>query len=240
MPDLAAALLALALHDRPPTESGVWLDAPPKPGTVVTAPLDLAGETQALEGVLKVEAFVVRGTSVTSVASYVPDLPLGTVPFELTWDPAGTKPGRVTIRVVATTLARGFSTEVEGLVVPAVSDEAPPRRVPVTEAPRPLPRPAPYVARPAFRRAARTVVAAPVLDTSGRAFGSVAPVLPYEVARPATPPPVESYVPPAVAMEPLPVTDRSGWLSLAGGLLLLLVCSHLHRLLRPQPVPRER
>jgi len=66
------------------------------------------------------------------------------------------------------------------------------------------------------------------------AFGGSAPVLPYAppvvVTRPA---PVREALAPAV-----PVADRRGWVSVAGGLLVVVVCSHLHRSLRPQPDPR--
>src|SRR4051794_25840216 len=115
MPSVALVVLSVALR-RPPTDAGVWLTAPPRPGTVVSAPLVIGGETQAPEGVLHVDLYVVRGTSLTPVASYAPLVPVGTVPFSLRWDPAGVAPGRVTLRVVATTLARGFSADVRGLV----------------------------------------------------------------------------------------------------------------------------
>jgi hypothetical protein len=225
-------LLALALRDRPVTDTGVWLTDPPKPGTAVVAPLEVRGETQAPEGVLRVELFVVRGDTVTSVDVYEPRVPVGTVPFELTWDPAGARPGRVTIRVVATTLRRGFDAEAEGLVVPR--PEAKPRAPRVRETPRTLPEPAPSRPRVVLSRPVTRAVAAPALDDSGRAFGAAAPTLPY------APPPVRLAAPAARAPVALPAAaappaERSGWVSLAGGLLLLLVCSHLHRVLRPQP-----
>jgi hypothetical protein len=232
MPSLATGLLALALRDpRPMTATGVWLTDPPAAGTRVVAPLDVTGETQAPEGVLKVELFVVRGPVLTSVASYEPALPLGTVPFEFRWDPTGLAPGRVTIRVVATTLVRGFRAEARDLVVPATLS-APARHpgvraVPARRAAAAVPA-APAAPRPAVLRA-------PVLDTTGRAFGAVARTLPYRPAPPATVPVPRRSVP----FEPA-AADRSGWLSLAGGLLVLLVCSHLHRALRPQPDPRGR
>ena len=227
MPDLAFALLALT----GPLDDGVRLDAPPRPGTVVTRPVEVSGEAQAVEGVLRIEMYVVRGASATLVDSVEPELPLPAVavPFELRWDPAGIAPGRVTIRVVATTLARGFSAEAPGLVVPrpatkphavvrpAVRAEAPPPVV----APRRVPAPAPK----------------PALDDSGRAFGKAAPVLPY-VRRvvSATRPPVTPVT--VAAPEAVP-PDRAGWTSVAGGLLLLVICSHLHRVLRTQPDPRD-
>lgn len=227
MPNAAAALLALTLH-RPITDSGVWLENAPVPGSVVTAPLRVEGETQAPEGVLHVRLYVVSGTSATEVASYEPLLPgVGTVPFAFTWTPA--RPGTYTVRVVSTTAVRGFSAEVRDLRVPAK---------PALARPAPAPRAvarlavAPKVApRPAVRRVTAR------LDDSGRAFGRSAPTLPY------TRPPVvrSTTVVPAVAAtrdSAVPAGDRSGWVSFAGGLLLLLVCSHLHRSLRPQPDPR--
>ncbi|HVF05719.1 MAG TPA: hypothetical protein VNA20_12835 [Frankiaceae bacterium] len=227
MPDPSLLLFAFA----PPLEDGVWLDAPPRPGTVVTAPLDVAGETQATEGVLKVELFAVRGAEVRLVETFTPPLPVGvgTVPFELTFDPKGLPPGTVTIRVVATTLARGFSAEIPGLVLPAPANR-PERALPGV-----------VVVRPAARAGARPVAAAgpvarPVLDDSGRAFGRAAPVLPYDVL-PDPPARVDSTIA-AATPEELP-PERNGWASVAAGLLLLVTCSHLHRALRPQPDPRE-
>ena len=224
MPDLALALLAFA----PPADSGVWLDAPPEPGTVLTAPFDVTGETQALEGVLAVELHVVRGRAVRLVETYEPTLPLGTIPFELTLDPATMAPGRVTLRVVATTALRGFSAEIPGLVVPHPA--ALPRLVHVAPPPR-VTRAAPVAPAP-VRRLPET---APRLDDSGRAFGRSAPVLPY--APPAGPAPAAPVTRAAAPAELPP--ERSGWLSVAAGLLLLVTCSHLHRALRPQPDPRE-
>lgn len=229
MPDLAFALLAL----HPPTDSGVWLDAPPKPGTVVRAPLVVEGETQAIEGVLKVSFYVVRGTSVRLVETYEPDLPLGTIPFTFELDPVGMRPGRVTVRVVATTLARGFRAEATDLVIPrpgkatARSAEPPPVVRP--------PAPAPFVRQAPSRRT--TVVAMPRVDDSGRAFGKAAPTLPY-ARRAAAPRKTPVARPLAAAPVALPA-DRSGWASVAGGLLLIVVCSHLHRALRTQPDPRD-
>jgi hypothetical protein len=227
MPDLALALLLL----RPPTDSGVWLDTPPRSGTVVSAPLVVAGETQALEGVLSVSFYVVRGASVRLVETYEPALPLGTVPFSFELDPAGMRPGRVTVRVVATTLARGFRAEATGLVVPRA------RRTPTARPaePPPAPRPAPPVARAVPARRTTTVAMPRVVDDSGRAFGKAAPTLPY-VRRAAAPRPVARPV--AAAPVALPA-DRSGWASVAGGLLLMVVCSHLHRALRTQPEQRD-
>ena len=221
MPNAAAALLAMTLQ-RPITDTGVWLDKPPVPGTVVTAPLRLAGETQAPEGVLSVRLYAVRGTSVTELASYAPAVPLGTVRFAFTWTPDG--PGTYTLRVVSTTAIRGFSADVPGLVVP--SPATPPVRTVtrVTAAPRAASRPSPVARRAGVARE---------IDDSGRAFGRSAPTLPYArvVVRPA---PVTR-----AAVAPVPLADdRSGWVSFAGGLLLLVVCSHLHRSLRPQPEPR--
>jgi hypothetical protein len=233
MPSLALALLALA----PPTDSGVALESPPKPGTVVSAPLTIEGEAQALEGVLKVELYVVRGRAVRLVETYEPALPVGVgaVPFSFTFDPEGMRPGTVTIRVVATTLARGFRAEAPGLVVPKPSDAVVDE--PVRPAVRPVvvrPRPVPPAAR-AVRRAAAP--AAPRLDDSGRAFGQAAPLLPYRPVR--APRPAAARPPVTVAApQPLP-PDRQGWVSVAGGLLLLLVSSHLHRALRTQPDPRD-
>jgi hypothetical protein len=231
MPNAAAALLALALH-HPITDSGVWLEAPPAPGTVVSGPLVVTGETQAPEGVLAVRLYVVRGATSTEVASAAGPLPgLGPVPFSLTWTPAA--PGTYTLRVVSSTALRGFSAEVRDLVVraaPGVVVPGPPAAV-RPPAPVPAVRPAP-LARPA-RHAARRVVAR--LDDSGRAFGRSAPTLPY---RPAPPAVAVAAAPRQAALPAVPVSERRGWLSVAGGLLLLLVCSHLHRSLRPQPEPR--
>lgn len=215
---LDLALLALT----GPLDDGVRLDAPPRPGTVLTKPVEVEGEAQAVEGVLRVELYVVRGATVTLVDSYEPLLPVGPVPFELAWDPKGAKPGRVTIRVVATTLTRGLSAEAPGLVVP--SPAAVPSRPVRAEAP---PAPAVPPARAVKPRG-------PAMDDSGRAFGKAAPVLPYTLRvvapRPATP---------ATVAAPAPLPERRGWVSMAGGLLLLLVCSHLHRVLRSQPDPRD-
>jgi hypothetical protein len=225
MPSVAAALFAMAVQ-RPITDTGIWLDRPPLPGTVVTAPLRLAGETQAPEGVLSVRLYVVRGTTSTEVASYAPLVPgVGTVPFAFAWSPS--EPGSYTVRVVSTTALRGFSAEVTDLVVPA----APARPVRVT-APRPAARVA-VAPRPSASRhyAVRRV---PRLDDSGRAFGKSAPMLPY-----APPVVLTRRAPVREAFAPaVPVADRRGWVSFAGGLLVLLVCSHLHRSLRPQPDPR--
>ncbi|HEX8001115.1 MAG TPA: Ig-like domain-containing protein [Mycobacteriales bacterium] len=222
MPSVAAALLSLAVQ-RPVTDAGVWLDKPPAPGTVLTAPLTLKGETQAPEGVLSVRLYVVTGTTSTELAAYTPTVPVGTVPFTFTWAPK--QPGSYTIRVVSTTLLRGFSAEVRDLRVVA-APAARPVAKPAARAPRVAP------ARPAVRPAPRRVAARARLDDSGRAFGRSAPTLPYPraVVRPAAPAPARLAAPAAV-----PVGDRRGWVSFAGGLLLLLVCSHLHRSLRPQP-----
>jgi len=133
MPSVAAALLAMTVQ-RPITDTGVWLDRPPLPGTVVTAPLRLAGEAQAPEGVLSVRLYAVRGTTSTEVASYAPLLPaVGTVPFAFTWSPS--EPGSYTLRVVSTTALRGFSAEATGLVVPAAAAKPQP-----TVVARPAPR----------------------------------------------------------------------------------------------------
>jgi hypothetical protein len=229
MLSVAGALLAMVLHARPPTDTGVWLDAP-KPGSVVPARLDVTGEAQAPEGVLRLDLYVVRGASLTKVDSYVPLVPVGTVPFTLHWSRGDALPGRVTVRVVATTLLRGISAESAGVVVPG-------RAARSVRAAHPLPEPPP----PATPRvyAARRVapVAKPVLDDSGRPFGAVAPVLPY-----VTPP-----TPPRAAPAPLHTTavrapvppDREGAVSVAAGLLVLLACSHLHRVLRTRPDPRD-
>ena len=210
--------LALLLM-RPPTDAGVWLDAPPRPGTVVVAPFDVRGETQAPEGVLHVDLYVVRGTTLTHVATYDPVLPVGPVPFACRWAPAGAARGTVTIRVVATTLVRGFSAEAAGLVVPAPST-----------APRAVARPAVRavaVPRRVVTNTPRTPVG-PSYDDSGAAFGATAPVLPY-----APPPAASSLARPVAAAVTAPASpERSGWVSVAAGLLLLLVCSHLHRVLR--------
>lgn len=228
MPDLAMALLAL----HPPTDSGVWLDAPPKPGTVVRAPLVVTGETQALEGVLKVSFYVVRGSSVRLVETYEPALPVGTIPFTFELDAAGMRPGRVTVRVVATTLARGFRAEAADLVIPGAR-----RTTSRVAEPPPVERPA--APAPAARRvpSRRSTVAMPRVDDSGRAFGKAAPTLPY-VRRATAPPKAPVARPVSTAPVALPA-ERSGWASVAGGLLLMVVCSHLHRALRTQPDPRD-
>lgn len=229
MPSLALALLSLA----PPTDSGVWLDAPPRPGTVVRAPLTIEGEAQALEGVLSVSLYVVRGTSLRLVETYEPVLPVGTVPFAFSFDPAGMQPGRVTVRVVATTLARGFRAEVTDLVVPS---SVPPRRV-VARPPAVVHEAASApVARAAPAR--RVTVALPRVDDSGRVFGATAPTLPYRRVRTTsvTVSPVETV--PVAAPTPVP-SERSGAASVAAGLLLLVTCSHLHRALRSQPDPED-
>jgi hypothetical protein len=193
----------------------------------VSAPLVIGGETQAPEGVLRVDLYVVRGTSLTPVASYVPLVPVGTVPFSLRWDPAGVAPGRVTLRVVATTLARGFSADVPGLVVPP-----PPRAEARAVGSTAAARRAPVAARPAATPGRRIPALAAALDDSGAAFGAVAPVLPYRAA--AVPPRPPAAVAPALS----PVsseTSRRGWLSFAAGLLVLLSSAHLHRALRADP-----
>lgn len=214
-------MLEVLLYPHPPTDSGVWLDPPPRPGTVVVAPLDVTGETQAVEGVLRVDLYVVRGTTLTPVASYAPALPLGTIPFDLRWHPAGTAPGRVTLRVVATTLARGFSADVTGLVVP--------RPAPAAHVAREVRPPQAAPARAAVARPAP--VAAPAgLDDSGAAFGGVAPVLPY--VRPVPPSPAPAALSPLAA--PAPVRERRGAVSFAAGLLALLGSAHVHRALRPR------
>jgi hypothetical protein len=142
------------------------------------------------------------------------------------------RPGRVTVRVVATTLARGFRAEATDLVIPRARQAA----ARPAEAP-PAVRPA--APAPAVRRAAvpprRTTVAMPRVDDSGRAFGKAAPTLPY-VRRAAAP--RRAVRPVAVAPVALPA-DRGGRASVAGGLLLIVVCSHLHRALRTQPDPRD-
>lgn len=225
MPSTAAALLALTLH-RPVTDSGVWIENAPPPGTVVTAPLRIEGETQAPEGVLRVRLYVVSGTSATEAGSFEPLLPgVGTVPFAFTWTPD--RPGTYTVRVVSSTAVRGFSAEVRDLRVPA--RPAAVRRPP---APRAVARPALAPKARAPRPVARRVTVR--LDDSGRAFGRSAPTLPYArvVARPPAP------VAPAAAAPAAAPAERRGWVPFAGGLLLLLVCSHLHRSLRPQPDPR--
>lgn len=216
MPSVASALLAMALHERPVTDAGVWLDAPPAPGTVVTAPLTLTGETQAPEGVLSVTLYA----GPTPVAVYKPVVPVGTVEFSFTWDPKGV-PGAYDVRVVATTLVRGFSQEVRGLVVPAPRRAARPAVAPRRVATRPV-----ALSRPVARR----VVAKPV-DDSGRAFGRAAPTLPYAPAA-VRPAPVRAAT---LATDPVSQRDRRGWVSFAAGLMVLLVCSHLHRSLRPPP-----
>ena len=228
MPSVAAALLAMTMQ-RPITDAGVWLDAPPPPGTVVTAPLRLAGETQAPEGVLSVRLYAIRGASATEVASYVPVVPVGTVPFVFTWSPSS--PGSYTLRVVSTTAVRGFSADVPNLVVPAKPVAKPAARpVVAPKAPRVAP-------RAVHRRVARRVVVTrPRLDDSGRAFGRSAPTLPY--TRPAFTRSETPVRPPAAAARGSAASADHGWASVAGGLLLLLVCSHLHRSLRPQPEPR--
>jgi hypothetical protein len=228
LPSAGVALLALVLR-RPPTDTGVWLTAPPTAGTTVVAPLDLTGEAQAPEGVLTVSLYLVRGTTLTPVASYVPTLPVGTVPFTLRWDPAGTAPGRVTLRVVASTLVRGFSADVTGLVVPA--PRVPDRRPPAPDLVAPPA--APAVA--ALPSRSRGTYAAPRLDDSGRSFGAVAGVLPYApraVAAIPGMPAAPARVTPVTAPLAAGVPERRGWVSVALGLLLLLACSHLHRVLR--------
>jgi len=202
----AALLLAVALRHPSPADAGVWLDPLPH---VVTAPLHVTGRAQAPEGVLHVELYV----DGVEVASYTPALPVGEIPFAFTWTPSA--PGTYTVRVVATTLVRGVSAESDGLVVPA-----PPR--PVSQ--QPVVRHVVAVARPLPHRRS-VAVALPKVDDSGVAFGEVAPTLPY-VRRVAVPVTSATVVP---AVEE---TERSGWASVAGGLVVLLVCSHLHRSLR--------
>ncbi|HEV2890719.1 MAG TPA: hypothetical protein VGX28_10115, partial [Frankiaceae bacterium] len=122
------------------------------------------------------------------------------------------------------------------LRVPGPPRKAPPR-VPDVAPPRARPAPLPRVAP--RRPAARAVVTTPRLDDSGRAFGTSAPTLPYVRAprlaavRPAAPA-TRALATPFASRD----DRRRGWVSVAGGLLLLLVCSHLHRSLRPQPDPR--
>jgi hypothetical protein len=117
---------------------------------------------------------------------------------------------------------------VTGLVVPAKPGPARPVARPAV---RTVARPAAVAPRPVARRAG--VVRR--LDDSGRAFGRSAPTLPYRT--PVVVTRSNDVRPTALPAEP--VTDRRGWVSVAAGLLLLLVCSHLHRSLRPQPVPRD-
>ncbi|HEU0133055.1 MAG TPA: hypothetical protein VFQ85_18910 [Mycobacteriales bacterium] len=231
MPSVAAALLAMALRDpRPLTDSGVWVD--PLPSSRVVAPLDVTGEAQAPEGVLRVELWVVRGGTSTLAAAYTPEVPVGTVAFALRWDPGTAAPGTVTLRVVASTLVRGLSADVDGLTIPG-----PPRTATKPATPRRNAAPAPRrVAAAPVRRAVATTVLAPRYDDSGTAFGHVAATLPYTAPVAAAAPPPAAATP---AAAPVPVPpDRSGWLSVAAGLLVLLVSSHLHRALRPQPDPR--
>jgi hypothetical protein len=205
---LDLALLALAAQ-HPPTDAGVWLDPVP---AVAARPFDVTGETQAPEGVLRIDLYV--SGRATPVASYVPALPVGTIAFALRFDPAL---GSGTLRVVATTLVRGLGAEAPAPTRPA------PRPATVGGAP---------VARPAVRAPvapgspAAAVLAAVRPDDTGAAFGAVAPVLPY-AARPASVP--------VAAPGPEPLRpSRSGPLSLAAGLALLLASAHAHRALRPK------
>jgi hypothetical protein len=200
----AALLLAMVLRHPSPADAGVWLDPLPH---VVTAPLRVTGRTQAPEGVLHVSLYV----GDLEVATYEPALPVGEIPFAFTWTP--TAPGTYTVRVVATTLLRGVSAEADGLVVPAPSRPKPVAVRHVVAVAKPLP----------HRRS--VAVALPAVDDSGAAFGEVAPTLPY-VRRVAAP------VTPATIVPAVEETERSGWVSVAGGLVVLLVCSHLHRSLR--------
>lgn len=207
MPSVAAAVLAMALRHPSPTDAGVWLDPLPR---VVTAPLRVTGSAQAPEGVLHVDLYV----GAVAVASYTPALPVGEIPFAFT---VSLRPGTYDVRVVATTLVRGLSADADGLVVPAPPRPAAAVRPPVVKhavAPKPLP----------HKRS--VAVAAPRIDDSGTAFGAVAPTLPY-VRRAASPVTAATLAAPLASEE-----DRSGWESVAGGLVLLLVCSHLHRSLR--------
>jgi hypothetical protein len=232
MTGVAGALLALVLHARPPTDTGVWLSAPAA-GSVVPARLDVTGEAQAPEGVLRLDLYVVRGTSMTMVDSYVPVVPrAGTVPFTLHWSRGDAAPGRVTVRVVATTLLRGLSAESAGLVVPG-RPAPPPARVA-----HPLPEP-PSSAPPRHLYAARrAAVSKLVVDDSGRPFGAVAPVLPYAAPSVRVAPPRAAPLHSTAVRTPVP-PDRQGAVSVAAGLLVLLACSHLHRVLRTRPDPRD-
>jgi hypothetical protein len=123
--------------------------------------------------------------------------------------------------VVATTLVRGFSADVTGLVVPApvrpVARSAPPRHA--------APRPAPVA------RVLPQPAAAPALDDSGAAFGRTAAVLPYV----PVPPPVHADPVPPVPLSPVSSRSRDGAIPVAAGLLILLSCAHLHRALRADP-----
>lgn len=214
-------MLSLLLY--PPTDAGVWLDPVP---AVAARPFDVTGETQAPEGVLRVDLYL--SGRAAPVASYVPAVPgVGTVTFALRFDPAL---GSGTLRVVATTLVRGFDAEAPAPARPAAArpahgaaarPAAPP--VPAACAAACL---APAAARPAHP-------APPKADDSGAAFGAVAPVLPYG-PRPATPARPPTAPPPGLrAAAPLPA-PRSGPASLAAGLALLLASAHLHRALRPK------
>jgi hypothetical protein len=232
MTGVAGALLALVLHARPPTDTGVWLTTPAAE-SVVPARLDVVGEAQAPEGVLRLDLYVVRGTSLTKVDSYTPLVPVGTVAFTLHWSRGAAAPGRVTVRVVATTLLRGLSAESADLVVPGHAPQPRPRVAhPLPEPPAPVPAPHGYAAR-------RAVVARPVLDDSGRPFGAVAPVLPYVTSSAAPDPPAAAAPLHTTAVRTPVPPDRQGAVSVAAGLLLLLVCSHLHRVLRTRPDPRD-
>jgi hypothetical protein len=214
---LSLALAAL-LSPRPVTDAGVWLDPVP---AVAAAAFDVTGETQAPEGVLRVDLYVAGRAA--PVASYVPAVPLGTVSFALRLDPSAVGPGRLTLHVVATTLVRGLGSDDANVTVPG----APAR--PSADGP-----PAARATRPAGPRIAAlprpVAVALPGADDSGNAFGAVAPVLPYAARAPLTPP-AAALVAPVEPLRP----SRSGPLSVAAGLLVLLVCSHLHRALRPDP-----
>ncbi len=214
-----------------PLAVGVWLDqTSPVAGSAVTGVRHVGGTAQAPEGVLSVSLYVVPAAHPLDlvadqpVATSYPLLPVGEIVFAFDWDTA-TAPGRVVdVHVVATTLLRDVGAAVPGLRIEAARVTAPVAGLAPT---RPSRRPG--VVPPAVTERRQES------SRLGVYLGGYDEALPYQrTLLPAPATPTEVSVRPAASASS---ARRSGWLSAALGLMLIVGAAHVHRLLRPLAPP---
>lgn len=243
-----------AAHAELGVRPGISFDASAPPGgSTVSGIRDIDGVARAVEGVRRVDLYVVRHSSDAapgrSSATLSTSVPVNALEFSLRWDTASTLTGRVDLLVVATTPTRQFSARISDLRVP---EPAAPAVAPTLPKPTVVKAPvAPASVRPAAPVRASVVRAAPVRGAAA------APASRRVLARAVTSPATDARqaaafyrtygrldyaagqraaAPPALR-SPLAGTGEGPWPAVAAGLVLMLTGAHIQRALRSDLAP---